>query len=204
VIELFTSQGCSACLEVDTALYEAAQRGHALLLSYHVDYWDDLGWRDPFSSAAATQRQARYVHTLGLRMAATPQWVLDGERSAMGRAIAPPMTVSRPEPVSLRMRLSGGQLLVDVGDVTHAHVADLLLLAVRDRAETRVGAGENGGKTMVDHNVVLGTEAIGRWRGHAMELSVSRSRLPAQATQVVVLLQEYGQGRILAAQCAAL
>src|SRR5216684_1734725 len=70
VVELFTSQGCSSCPPADALIHDiagdSALRGRVIPLAFHVDYWDRLGWRDPFSSAEWSQRQALYARTMRL------------------------------------------------------------------------------------------------------------------------------------------
>src|SRR5215472_7991630 len=84
VVELFTSEGCSSCPPADKLLSELANRPDVLALSFHVDYWDGLGWKDPYSSREATKRQNRYATLLDLATVDTPQIVVDGKWQAVG------------------------------------------------------------------------------------------------------------------------
>jgi hypothetical protein len=88
VIELFTSEGCSSCPPADDVLAELAarrERGDAVVtLGFHVDYWDHLGWAEPFGSPAWTQRQTDYARALGLRGLYTPQAVINGTVERIG------------------------------------------------------------------------------------------------------------------------
>src|SRR3954462_6472363 len=88
IVELFTSQGCSSCPPADALIHDIttdpATRGRVIPLAFHVDYWDSLGWRDPFSSAEWTQRQARHARTMRLSSAYTLQAVITGSREFVG------------------------------------------------------------------------------------------------------------------------
>src|SRR4051794_35546641 len=88
VVELFTSQGCSSCPPADELLgriaRDASLRGRVIPLAFHVDYWDHLGWRDPFSSPEWSQRQLDYVRAMRLSGAYTPQAVVGGARELIG------------------------------------------------------------------------------------------------------------------------
>ena len=77
VVELFTSEGCNSCPPAEAYVGELAGRRDVLALAFHVDYWDDLGWRDRFGLSQAVVRQSNYSRTLRLRSVYTPQVVVD-------------------------------------------------------------------------------------------------------------------------------
>src|SRR6059036_991639 len=84
VVELFTSEGCSSCPPADAFLGELAQRPDIVALAFHVDYWDYIGWKDPYASPLTTQRQHDYAAALHLHMVYTPQMVVDGRADVVG------------------------------------------------------------------------------------------------------------------------
>ena len=84
VLELFTSQGCSSCPSADAFLRKLAKEPRVIRLAFHVDYWNSLGWRDPFSSREWSQRQGAYVRAMKLSSAYTPQMVVNGTRQMVG------------------------------------------------------------------------------------------------------------------------
>ena len=84
VLELFTSQGCSSCPPADALLGELAKRDEVVTLAFHVDYWDYIGWKDPFGDPLHTARQRAYAAHLGQRTIYTPQLVVDGAGHVVG------------------------------------------------------------------------------------------------------------------------
>src|SRR5580693_5811193 len=84
VVELFTSEGCNSCPPAEAYIGELAQRHDVLALAFHVDYWDDLGWRDRFELPEAVRRQNVYAKTLKLSSVYTPQVVIDGQHDFVG------------------------------------------------------------------------------------------------------------------------
>src|ERR1041384_198151 len=84
VVERLTSQGCNSCPPADALLGELAQRPDLVALAFHVDYWNYIGWQDPFSSPEATKRQRDYAQSLGLSSVYTPEMVIDGSFDIVG------------------------------------------------------------------------------------------------------------------------
>src|ERR1700722_5414982 len=84
LVELFTSQGCSSCPPADAVVGRLSSNPAVLVLSFHVNYWDDLGWKDPFSSVLSTDRQYAYARSLNERSVFTPQLIVNGMQSLVG------------------------------------------------------------------------------------------------------------------------
>jgi hypothetical protein len=206
VVELFTSQGCSSCPPADAYIGELAQRADVLALTFHVQYWDDLGWRDRFGLPAATSRQSRYSMALHLATVYTPQVVIDGradfvgsDRKSIGGSLASPRTG-----VPVTMAVSDGQILVDVGAQGDAAASDVLLIAYLRAAVSPIGRGENSGRTLKEYNIVREIHTLGRWTGDARQYRLRIDALPADATDVAVLVQAAGQAPISGAAAMAL
>src|SRR3954469_9038648 len=148
IVELFTSQGCSSCPPADALIHDIASdpamRGRVIPLAFHVDYWDSLGWRDPFSSTDWTQRQARYARTMRISSAYTPQAVINGSRefvgsnrAAMSAALEKASNEKPRVDITLTSRREGNSLIANI----HANVAandDLLLAIVENGVTTKI------------------------------------------------------------------
>ncbi len=166
VVELFTSQGCSSCPPADALLSTLADRPEVLALAFHVDYWNRLGWTDPFSGPWATARQTAYAAQLGSDQIYTPQAVIDGRSDVVGsdhEAMEAAIAAARSEPaVTVVLTTSGSGLQVAV-DPAAPTDAVLWLVGFDDRHDTPVRRGENAGKTLVDRNVVRSLTRLDGW-----------------------------------------
>ena len=166
VVELFTSEGCSSCPPADAALGEVirdANGKRVFALAFHVDYWNRLGWRDPYSKAAFSDRQKAYKQTLGLNSVYTPQVVINGRVEFVGSNLAKLRTevaaalAAAPQgALSTTISRTDSRLTVlvtpqNIPAGTLIHVA-----VVQREVSTDVPRGENGGRTLKHFNVVRG------------------------------------------------
>ena len=179
VLELFTSQGCSSCPPADQLLGKLARSGmgdHPLApLSFHVDYWNDLGWADPFSSAAWTARQQQYARVLNDRVY-TPELVVGGQVGMVGsnsmavtRAI---QTVVRPTLLPATASWTADALSVTA---TAPDDADVWIAVWEESTSTHVPRGENAGETLGSDRVVRRFERVAT-AGKKAQLAVKLDR----------------------------
>ncbi len=198
VVELFTSQGCSSCPPADLLLGELARRDDVLALSFHVDYWDRLGWKDPFSSPMATARQRAYAHRLGLRTVYTPQAVVDGTAEMVGsdrRAVARAIAAARArQTVDVKLVREAGELVVQVGPVEGMGRTSVQLVSFVPAHVTRVTTGENGGRALANTNIVRSVETLGVAGTVAGEW-----RVPAETGPGFAVLVQGADGRVMGA-----
>jgi hypothetical protein len=200
VVELFTSEGCSSCPPADAFLGELAERPDVLALAFHVDYWDDLGWRDRFGLAEAVQRQRMYVNTLRLSSAYTPQVVIDGHADFVGsdRASISKGLAGNRDGVGIALSVRDGVVLIDLAAQAVA-ASDIVLVGYRRQAVSAIGRGENAGRTLTEFNIVRGVRTLGQWDGKARQYQARVDSFPADATDVAALVQSVGQGHIIGA-----
>jgi hypothetical protein len=193
VVELFTSEGCSSCPPADDVLSQLAHRQpvpgvEVLALGEHVDYWDRLGWRDPFSSPEFSARQSNYsarvFHTSEVY---TPQIVIDGrlelvgsnaravlqaiEQAATSPQAAVSVTATRDDERDVRV-----ELRVDTpADLSISGEVDALVAVTEDNLSTDVRRGENRGRTLKHSGVVRSLTTVGTLRPSQSAQSVSAS-----------------------------
>lgn len=209
VLELFTSQGCSSCPPADALLSELDERAQAgeniIALSYHVDYWNYLGWTDPFSDADYSSRQKDYTRQIGARTY-TPQLVINGKselvgsrkaevKAAVNRALKNNAATLVP---SLSSRLSGSTVIADYalkGDLSGHRVTALL---TQHKAVSSVKRGENRGRELRHHNVVRVMEHTAAANAGSFELEIPAG-LTADDVAVVLLVQNTDSHAIVGA-----
>ncbi|MCH9049630.1 MAG: DUF1223 domain-containing protein [Proteobacteria bacterium] len=207
VVELFTSQGCSSCPPADALLGELAQREGVLALSFHVDYWNYIGWKDPFSSPSMTARQRAYMPALGQRYVYTPQMVIDGRYQEVGsdetaiKRIVERLTGAGSRKLGISLVAEGGNRgTVRISARPYSGEAAVWLIAYDDKHITKIGRGENAGRTLSYFHVVRGIRRIGTWRGEAEEIPLDlTAEMRAGFENCAVIVQEGVAGPIIGA-----
>ena len=173
LVELFTSEGCSSCPPADRTLARLARDqpvDGALVvpIAWHVDYWDYIGWSDPFATKTATERQRSYAQWMGRGSLYTPQAVVDGrvemnggDMSSLSRAIDTAARAPRVK-VTLSVRTDGDGRVVDIvtgPPPAGAEPCDVLLVVAENEAHVEVRRGENAGRTL-DHIAIARQQVV--------------------------------------------
>ena len=224
LVELFTSEGCSDCPPAD-ALLERLDRSQPvsgaelIVLSEHVDYWDDIGWRDPYSSREYTDRQGACASEFGLTGVYTPQMIVDGRIQLVGSdekgAIQAIENASRSEkiPVSLSSIHFDGEKIVlhlETGPSPSSipeRFANVLLAIADERDQSNVSRGENAGRTL-NHVAVLRdlvrVGALDRSGNFSQDVAISFNHGNKGNLRIVAIVQEPTAGRVLGVGSARL
>ncbi|MGA8621379.1 MAG: DUF1223 domain-containing protein [Candidatus Sulfotelmatobacter sp.] len=218
LVELFTSEGCSSCPPADALLskFDRQSRTGAeiVVLSEHVDYWNDLGWKDPYSSHVYSDRQNTYADRLGLSSVYTPQMVVDGSiefvgssarsaNEAFGQALGAPkipvrlssITVERTD--ILRAHIETEALTDSFG----SHEAEVYVAVALNHAESQVSRGENGGQRLAHTAVVrtlfkIGSVHLGQSFAQDVQLKLESGTDPHNL-RLIAFLQQPHQGRVI-------
>lgn len=154
VLELFTSQGCSSCPPADAFLGELVRQAGTIGLAWHVDYWNSLGWTDPYARRAWTDRQRGYAEHLGGEVF-TPALVVNGATMLVGSdksAIRRSLDEAPQLPLAVTLRRAGSGMEAEIGPFSRPLTG--LLVTYDPEHATEVGAGENQGRRLVEYRVV--------------------------------------------------
>lgn len=213
IVELFTSQGCNSCPPADAFLGELAGRPDVVALALHVDYWDYIGWKDPFAKRMYTERQRDYARSLWQRFVYTPQMVVDGryqdvgsdrhainkliERAHVDKAKQPLVQIVRVDEPQAEGSASGPPAKVRVESIGFRGTASVWLALYDREHHTEVPRGENAGRRLVDYNVVREFRRIGTFDGRPVTLALELGELAGRHDAGVVFVQQDGTGPIL-------
>jgi hypothetical protein len=211
VVELFTSEGCSSCPQADAILLQLRQEKRSdgtqlILLGEHVDYWDNIGWVDRFSSRQLSARQADYAKALHATVY-TPQMIVDGTEQFVGNGVAEDhakiaAAAKVPKPAQVALAWEGKSGLQVKVQSQQPIKGEVLLAITEDGLSTQVGAGENGGKTLHHAAVVRQLRQIGTLNNGNFETTIDVARdsqwHPANL-KAAILVQDPSSLKILGA-----
>lgn len=208
LVELFTSEGCSSCPPADAVLAElAADRAHVYALSFHVDYWNDLGWPDPFSAPAHTARQRDYARALGGGVY-TPEMVVNGAEGFVGsdraharRSVAAALARPAAATLTLAVDRAGAAFTARVAATGAPDDAEVFVAWVERSREVDVRRGENAGRHLRHVHVVRSLSRAPLTAGAVTLRAPSNLR---GESEVVAWLQSPSTHRVLAATRAAM
>jgi hypothetical protein len=196
VLELFTSQGCSVCPPADEVFSHYAVRPDVLALTFDVDYWDYLGWKDTVATPDNGDRQKQYADARGDGQIYTPQVVVDGHSHVIGSdsqqidmAIA---ANAGTLTVPITMSASDDAITVTVADAPASSTphATVWMVMYDPTVSIAVQQGDNAGHTLTYSNVVRKIRAIAMWKGTALSVDVPRSEMArAKLVHGAVILQ---------------
>ncbi len=159
VIELFTSQGCSSCPSADRLLSQVADNKNVIALSFHVSYWNYLGWKDPYSREEFTKRQRNYGNQFNLQSIYTPQMVVNGSKEFVGsdksKLNSSLLTIDEQIPIKIgEINQTDGALTFNYTIAGEVEGLVLNIALVERHVKNYVPRGENAGKTLAHDNVV--------------------------------------------------
>lgn len=206
VVELYTSQGCNSCPPADAFLGELARRPGVVALSFHVDYWNYLGWQDPYSNKKFTYRQREYAMSFRQTGVYTPQMVIQGRRGEVGsdrptvlQAIA---EASRAKPgcTVLLEKRDGSRLHATITAAAGAQGAEIWVALFDREHTTKILRGENEGITLKNYHVVREWKRLGEVGGAKTELDlVAAGEKGEKRSGAAVIVQQPRAGPILGA-----
>lgn len=208
VVELYTSQGCSSCPRADALLKTYIDRPDVIALSFNVDYWNYLGWKDTLGKPAYSKRQRAYARARGDGKVYTPQIVANGLNHAVGsvkpqvdRALSKSADRLSGNRVAMQLENDKSSFIIRIGAGTKpAKPATIYVAAVDPAVIVKIKRGENHGRKITYHNVVRSLMPVGMWTGEATTIRLRRKDvLAAGGKRCAVLLQTANAGAILAA-----
>ena len=207
LVELFTSEGCSSCPPADSLLetldkQQSVAGANLIVISEHVDYWNHLGWSDPFSSPFYSARQHEYSNRLGTDEVYTPQLIVDGRAELVGsdkpKALNAIQRAAKQPKVALTVRASrGGTVHVDAPvQESNSSKLDLYVVLAADRMRSQVARGENAGRSLTHVAVAYSFSKSGSWNATDALNRDLHVNVKAGDTRVIVFLQDPHSGRI--------
>lgn len=201
LVELFTSQGCSSCPPADKLAGELKSDPNNIVVSFNVDYWDYLGWRDTLAKPEYSQRQYDYAKSRGDGQVYTPQMIINGVEHTSGNgSVANLIAKARKlgSPTKLNLEMTAKEIKVDIPDQSFNGEATLWLMAIASEKKQKIERGENAGEVITYHNSVRNLVPAAMWKGGAYQGSWMRDAvIPADCKSCVAVLQRERTGAVL-------
>lgn len=211
LVELFTSEGCSSCPPADKTLAflekeQPATQAEIITLSLHVDYWDYLGWKDEFSSAAFSERQTVYANKLKLNSTYTPQMVVDGQRefvgSDTGKAVSAVIEAAKVKKAKIELSKDAELLKISISDIPNHEDSSVFVAVAENNLASKVKRGENSGKVLKHTSVVRELTEVGSVKSSDTKFSAETTLQIKQNwkrtdVKIVVFIQERESRKIL-------
>ena len=204
IVELYTAQGCGSCDKANAFTASLADRAGVMALTFNVDYWDYLGWKDTFAQPEYSERQRQFDQRFGLRDVYTPQIIVEGQGQASGDNSADVEALIKdarraPENGPEIVPRADGTVAVGAGEgASRRHPLTVWLIRYDPRLESvQVREGDNRGQTISHRNVVRQLAKLGTWDGQRKIYSVPPA--PAEGLATLILVQGENGGRIVSA-----
>ncbi|MEM1364592.1 MAG: DUF1223 domain-containing protein [Pseudomonadota bacterium] len=207
VVEMFTSQGCSSCPPADRVTGELSERDDVLALSWHVDYWDYIGWKDTFASPANTARQYAYHQHRQKPAIYTPQAVINGRGHVVGsrpsdvegaltdgarkNVLTVNVELVRDDDDDVWVKLPSA----NIGEGDHS----VILVMFDHKSEVEIGRGENRGRTITYHNIVREAREVAMYDGSELTMMVPAelvSELSENRSMAVLVQRVAGENQL--------
>ncbi len=226
IVELFTSEGCSSCPPADQLLSRMEKTQpvagvQVIALEEHVDYWDSLGWKDPFSSSQYRMRQSEYGHKFFTDNIYTPQMIVNGHAEFVGsdgnRALQEVQRAAQFETTRVELKTAANPAHADQVDLTVAvsnpatgkvHNSNVYLAVTESDLSSNVKRGENVGRLLRHAPVVRSFGVIGKIDSKSSGAITNTLRLPPEwkreNLRAVVFVQERDSSKIVGAGIAEL
>ncbi|MEL7304081.1 MAG: DUF1223 domain-containing protein [Pseudomonadota bacterium] len=211
VVELFTSQGCSSCPPADKLLSGMAERRDIVALSFNVDYWDYLGWKDTLAKPAFTKRQRNYARFRGDGEVYTPQAIINGKSHIVGSdsvALASALkSAKRRAGPELTIAREGSRVSITISGLAErgGRKATIWVAAVQPKAKVKIRHGENSGRVITYRNVVRDLIPVGTWIGEEKTIEIDERMMSRHGAEAcAILIQSGSTGPILAAEWLSL
>ena len=199
VIEMFTSQGCSSCPPADEIVGDYAKQRGILALSWHVDYWNYLGWKDTFSHKTFTERQQRYAVSFRRRGVYTPQAVVNGRNHTVGSRLDSIEELrkgyeasGRGLTVPVETNRSGNSLRISAK--LNSGEATLWIVYYDSARKVKIQRGENRGRTITYHNVVRDFDMLGMMKDGSVDLTLPLGELKKKGHDAFAILLQQTTG----------